>query len=449
MEPWPKIRALLFLILPLFPATTVVPSDSLDNRALADSLTLKFQSASDTLPTFDSTASLEDYLDYAADQSPALRKAFFQWKAALEKTGYAGALPDPMLSYGYFVENVETRVGPQNQRFSLRQSFPWFGTLGAKKDIAVQQANVAYRRYESERLKLYYSVKAAYYDFYYLGRNIALTRENLELLQFWESVARTKYKVALKGHPDIIKAQVELGMLEDRLLTLQDRTEPTAARLRAILNLPDPVDLTIPTRITVDEVDIDGDSILAAALKNNPDLKGLVHMVEKQRAGVRLAGKASLPNFTFGVDYIETGHALNPLMTESGKDPWIASFGINLPIWFGKNSAKKREAAARLRSAEYNHLDSQNRLTAYVSKLVFESADALRKTRLYRDGLVPKAEQALNASYTAYQAGKMDFLNVLDAQRQLLTFQLNLEKALSDLATRQAEIEMIIGKEIE
>jgi outer membrane protein TolC len=61
---------------------------------------------------------------------------------------------------------------------------------------------------------------------------------------------------------------------------------------------------------------------------------------------------------------------------------------------------------------------------------------------------VPKAEQALNASYAAYQAGETDFLNLLDAQRQLLDFQLMFERSRTDLAMRGAEIEMITGREL-
>jgi outer membrane protein TolC len=430
-------------------ASSLVASNAGQDRRLADSMAVEFQAKSETLPVIDSTSLLDNYLAYASIQSPALRKAFYQWKAALEKAGYAGALPDPMLSYAYFIENVETRVGPQNQKFSLKQSFPWFGTLSARKDIALEKAGALFKKYQSERLRLFYAVKAAYYDYYYLGRDIALTDENMELLKFWESVARAKYRVALKQHPDIIKAQVELGKLEDRLFTLRDKIGPTVARLRAILNLPDSVDLAIPRSITVDEIPLHGDSIMSSALNNNPDLQAMLHIIDKERAGVKLARKASLPNFTFGVDYIETGPAINPALSESGKDPWIVSVGVNLPIWFGKNKARKREADAKYRAAQYDYAEAQNRLTAFVEKLVFEYSDAMRKTQLYRDGLVPKAEQALNASYTAYQAGETDFLNVLDAQRQLLTFLLELEEAVTDLATHRAEIEMVIGEELE
>ena len=64
---------------------------------------------------------------------------------------------------------------------------------------------------------------------------------------------------------------------------------------------------------------------------------------------------------------------------------------------------------------------------------------------MYRDGLVPKAEQSLNVSFAAYQAGETDFLNLLDAQRQLLDFQLALDRARTNAAIRQAELEVITG----
>jgi len=190
------------------------------NQVVADSVTNQYESEQQVTLRVDSTTTLDDYLAFAALKSPSLRRAFYYWKATLEKTGYAGALPDPMITYGHFIENVETRVGPQNRKFSIKQSFPWFGTLGSRNDIANEVANATFRKYQAEKLKLFYSVRTAYYDLYYLGRDIAITKDNFELLKYWESVARTKYKVALRKHPDIIKVQVELGKLEDRLSSI-------------------------------------------------------------------------------------------------------------------------------------------------------------------------------------------------------------------------------------
>lgn len=443
--------AIIFFIVAavLSPDGSAAAADRSKMRAAADSLAMMMEPIPKIVSSFDSTTSIDEYLRVAMERNPGLRSAYEQWIADLKRSDYAGALPDPVFSYGYFIENVETRVGPQQQRFALRQSFPWFGTLGAKEDIAFARSQASYQRFEAAIFELFYDVKAAYYDYYFLGRDLSITRENLELLKFWESVAQSKYRVGLKQHPDVIKAQVELGKLEDHLRTLQEKKAPTAARLRELLNLPDTVEIPIPRSISVVEMPFAEDSVIAAITKRNPNLRALEHIIASERAGERLAGKQAMPSFSIGFDYIQTGEALNPLLPDSGKDPWMVGVSVSLPIWFGKNSARKQEAQARRRLAEHNLQSLENRLRATTERLLFEYSDALRKTRLYRDGLVPKAEQSLNAIYTAYQAGETDFLNLLDAQRQLLDFQLTVAREQSRLATKRAQLEMLSGSELD
>jgi outer membrane protein TolC len=392
-----------------------------------------------------SAAGIDEYLAYAAGQNPALKAAYYRWQALVEKSGYAGALPEPTISYTHYIENVETRVGPQEQRFSLRQTFPWFGTLGARKDISSETARAAYENFHAEKVKLFYEIKSAYYEYYYLGRDLAISRANLELLTFWESITRAKYRVNLIKHPDVIRAQVELGKMEDRVRTIENMAGPAAAGLRAALNLPDSVQLPLPSRIDIEETALNRDRVMRDVLTNNPDLKSLAHVIDRERAGLRLAGKMSLPNFMVGVDYIQTGDAIDPAMIDSGKDPWMVSVGMSVPIWFGANKARQKEAQANHRRAEYTYRDAQNQLKAFVEKVFFDFDDALRKIRLYRDGLVPKAEQSLNANYTAYQAGETDFLNLLDAQARLLDFQLQYERSRVDLALSRARLDMLMG----
>ena len=58
------------------------------------------------------TSTIEDYLVYAALHNPGIEAAFDHWKAALEKSPRAQSLPDPRFTYAYYIEHVETRVGP-------------------------------------------------------------------------------------------------------------------------------------------------------------------------------------------------------------------------------------------------------------------------------------------------------------------------------------------------
>jgi outer membrane protein TolC len=425
--------------------STVVLADDLsqsDTRYEALTLPVELRISIPDRPT------LTDYLKLAMDRNPGLRSAFARWTAEQKKSSHVGALPDPVLSYAYYIENVETRVGPQQHRLGLRQSFPWFGTLGAKKDAASKMAEVAFQNLESERQKLFYQVKAAYYDYYFVGRNLEIAIANFELLRFWESIAQVKYQVGLSQHPDLIKAQVELGKLDDLRISLESKLDPTAAKLRALLNLPESVGLPIPDSLDVPEFLLDRDAILDSIRINNPDLLALSNLIEREEANLRLASLSARPSFSVGVDYIQTGPAINPQLAESGKDPWMIGVGVSLPIWFGKNGGRRSEARARLRSAEYDLENNRNQLTAYAEQVLFAYEDALRRVSFYQGGLMPKAEQALNAGYAAYQAGTTDFLNLLDAQRQLLEFQLTAEREKVRLAKAAAELEMLSGNEL-
>jgi len=392
---------------------------------------------------------LEDYLKIAMKNNPVLKSAFYDWKAEIKRAGYAGALSDPMLSFGYYIEHVETRVGPQEYRIGLKQTIPWFGTLGAKKEAAKRAAEAAFHRFQNRELQVRYQVTREFHNLYFLARQIQITRDNFDLLEFWESVARKRYQVGLKDHPDLIKIQVELGKLEDQLQSLQAQADPAKARLRSLLGLADSVDFPLPDTAVLDEPEINPDTITARTLKFNPDLAAMSSLVDSREASMSAAGRSVMPNFTFGVDYIGTGEALNPELEESGKDPWIISAGISIPIWFGKNSAIKSEARARFRSARFNLEQARNQAVERVSQAVFEYQDALRKLRLYRDGLIPKAEEALNSIYSAYESGERDFLSLLDAQRQLLEFHLEKDRAFRNLAVSRAQIELLTGNQLD
>jgi cobalt-zinc-cadmium efflux system outer membrane protein len=441
----PVLLALLcaHLIVPRAQALTET-----ETQQVADSLRAAFQRAEDAADVPDSTATLADYLAYAANHNPALKAAFHDWYSGLERSGYAGALPDPVVSYGYFVEPIETRVGPQRQRFGLKQMLPWFGTLGSAKASEAAAANAAFQRFQAEKLRLFYRVKAAYFEFYLLDREIELTRDNLELMRFWEQVVRSKYRVGLQAHPDLIKAQVELGTLEDRVQTLTLKREPLESRLRAALGLPDQTPIATPRHGEESVPQPSRDSVVAWALAANPDLAAAGYDIEQADASVRLAGKAKYPDLTLGAEYIDIAAVDGSTMPDNGKDAWQVGVSLNLPLWFSANGARTGAAKAKRRAAEYRFTEARNQLVAYLAEVQFRYEDALRKLRLYRDGLVPKAEQLVAVTYTSYQAGESDFLSLLDAQRQLLDTQLKQEQALADLVVRRAQLEMLVGREL-
>ena len=400
------------------------------------------------LPVLDEQSTLEDFLRYAALNNPGLEAAYHRWQASVERVDQVGVLPEPRFSYSYYIRNVETRVGPQRHKFGVSQRFPWFGKLQLREDAATRMADAEWERYEAAKLDLFSGVKQAWYEYSYIARAVEITEENFQLLTYFERVARAKYKVGSTNHADIIKAQVELGQIEDRLLETRDLLRPAAARLNTALNRESNASLPWPGPMIEDRVSIDEEALFAWMSGENPDLKALDSLAEREAAVIDLSRKAFYPDFTFALDYIDTGSALDRTMSDSGKDAVMAMVSINIPLRRGKYRAAENEARLNRTAVVRQRKEKENSLISELENSLYRFRDAERKIDLYRDSLLPKARQSLEVTQKAYAADKSDFLDLIDTQRTLLQFRLSHQRALADKAQRLAEIEEFIGKEI-
>jgi outer membrane protein TolC len=391
---------------------------------------------------------LDGYVMYAVLRNPGLRAAYHRIVVALERVPQATALPDPRLSYAYFVNEVETRVGPQRHRFGLMQAFPGFGKRQLRGEVALAEADVLFQRFLGTRDELVHRVRDTWYELAWLGRAVTITRENLDIMRYIEGVARARYRVNKTPYADVLRAQVELSKLEDRLRTLEAMREPLVARLNGALSRPLDAPVPWPSPISEERLVTDQAALLATLQQSNPELRALDAQLSRERLAVRLAEKDGQPDYSLGLSYIETGSA-DMDTSDSGKDPFIIEVGLTLPLWRGKVAAGVREAKARLASTEQQTLERYDVLGSDARLVLFKLRDAERRLALFRDSLVPKARQALKATETAYSASEATITDYLEAERTLLAFRLDAERALADVAQRLAELERLVGRSLE
>ncbi len=422
--------------------------DRIESAGLPARLSSPATADAPALP-LDEDADVADLLRYAALNNAGLRAAFEQWRAALEQVPQVTALPDPRFSYNYFIENVETRVGPQRHGVGLSQTLPWFGKLDNRGGVAMEAARAVKAHYDAQKLQLFYRVKRHWYEYYYVTRAINVVRENRDLVKYLEQVARTRFKVAAAGHPDVIRAQVELGKLDDRLRSVQDMRTPIAAQLNAALNRPGNAPLPEPREMENHTLGQDDEQLVATLHRQNPHLLALQHEMAQQRRAVALARREGYPDVTVGFDYIDVGSAVVPGVSDSGQDAVALNLSMNLPIWREKYDAGVRQALHRFGAATQQRLERQNLLEAELRTALFHLRDAHRKIDLYRDTLLPKARQALKATEAAFRAGSATFSDIVDAQRVQLRFELDLVRARINRAQRVAEAQMLVGSEQE
>jgi len=400
--------------------------------------------------TIDESSNLNDYLTIALKNNPGIKSAFYQWKATFNTIQQAASLPDPQFTYTEYIEEVETRAGPQEKAFSLKQKIPLPDKLWIRKNKAFKESQEAFFNFQVKKLNLIYKITNAYYEYVYLHKAILLTDENIKLLQNFENVAQTKYKTALAKNQDLLKIQVELGKLENELYSLKDLRDPLTDRLTSLLNLPQNTLLPWPKdsleNVMMPEEFKDKELLDAFVMKNNPAILKTLKAVEKNQSHLKLTKRNYFPDLTIGVTHIDTKDALNPNTIGSGKDPLMVMFSIDIPLWLNRLTAETKEAKASLKASKNSFINIKNELSSKLSLIHYKLRDSLRQSYLYKDALLPKAIQALNATQSGYEGGRSDFLSLIDAQRTLLNFQLAYYRHNANYYQFAAELTSLLGK---
>lgn len=389
---------------------------------------------------------LPQWVAYALDNNPRITMAIAQYDAAINQVPQVTALPDPKLSYRHFLEEVETRVGPQQYAIGISQPLPWLGKLRLQGEIASQKAHAAAARVSTIQNEIIANVASAWYELYYYDRALEIMQGNRDLVVYLERVARTRYSTGATGHPDVIRAQVELGKIENDLASLSDREAPLLAHLNATLNRPSNAPIEIPKDAPITRISHKDSELIARVANNNPELHALNFDIAAATAAKERTNKDFFPDFSIGIDYIATDEARMPNVTGSGDDPVSAAFTMTLPIQRSKYRAGVRAAQAGIAGEQARRDQHLNTLEAATVNALFRLRDAERQIDLYQTTLLPKANESLVATQRAYSAGSSTFADLIDAQRVLLVFELAEVRAITDHNLARTTLEELMGK---
>jgi len=158
----------------------------------------------------------------------------------------------------------------------------------------MELARATKERFEAARWKLDFQAKDAWFEYYYIHRAIAATREHLNLVGFIERTISTGYSAGTAAYNDIIRAQIELKKLQERRDGLIDLTQPVAAKLNAALNRPVSSGFSPPEQIEPPSADISEEQLLTAFTENNPEFRALAYQAQSEKWNIDLAKKTTI-----------------------------------------------------------------------------------------------------------------------------------------------------------
>ena len=374
---------------------------------------------------------LDSCLVRAARNNAALKAAFADYQVALQNVQTEGSLPDPQVMFGYFIQPVETRVGPQRANFSLSQAFPWFGTLSQQRQAAALEAKAKYETFNEAKLALYERVKKAYYQLYFLRKSISLSKENLDYLQTLIQLSQTNFEAGKSQMSDVLRVQMEHDELETKWLNLKDSEAPILSQIKELLNSDKLLEIITPDSLIPDSLSLTYEA-LKDSLQNNPNLSKWQYQQDAANARKAVAQKSGLPSFSVGMSYIDVAPRPNVEMAGNGKDALLfPQIGIKIPIYRKKYNATVKSNELQAESAQWRREETADKLETELQKAYTDYLDARRRATLYihQKDLASRSLQLLTNSYSADGS---NFEQVIQMERQMLHYELELERARTD-----------------
>ena len=386
--------------------------------------------------------SINDYFIIATENNPELKAKYKEFEASMQRIPQVSSLPDPNLSMGYFISPVETRVGPQNLRFSLSQMFPWFGTLKAQKNAATLMAESKYQAFLNTKNQLYYQVATVYYPLYELAKLKNIEQENIKILESYKKIANSKFENGKASLVDILRVDIMVKEAETNLEILNKKEPALTSWFNSILNRKYDEKVVVSQDLEVVELPLQyrKDSIVA-----NPLLQELELKKQSSEAGIEVARKQGLPKLGLGLDYVVVGKGMNNF-PDSGTDVIMPMVTFSLPIFRKKYIAASNEAKLMQESYSFQKEAYENKLNGTYYKLVFELQKERDLLKLY-EGQVTTLSKSLNLLYAYYSNANKDFEEVLRMQQELLKYQKMQLSSVSTFYVKLAELDYVTAKQ--
>jgi cobalt-zinc-cadmium efflux system outer membrane protein len=383
------------------------------------------------LPALAPDSGLSNFLAFALLNSPRVEAAYHDWAGSVERITVERSLPDPQLTFQSDIASVLETLMP-----GFMQEFPGPGKLKARARAATAESQAKYRVFEGAALQTAFDLKRAYYQLYFLNERLRITRETLSLLDDLEQTARAQNEVGKVTLQDVLRAQIERDRVSNGIVNLEDSRRPLLAAFKAALGLrPDQADPPVPARLETTAVNPDPDDLLRTAFARNPRLKAMEADVRAAEAGLAVAYKEKVPDFSLG------------LMADAKASPTMFRplAGMTLPVWRDKIAAEIARAKAAELAARARLSAEQIALTVDFAEQSFAYREISRNLALLQNRLIPKARQSLEIARAGYLSGTIDFFNLINAQQTLLEFELGEIEARTQREITLAELSLLIA----
>ena len=388
--------------------------------------------------------SLDDVVREALEKNPEAQSALHAVNALQRRVPQAKALPDPMVSVGWAGNPAPFSVmrgdSSSYRGVTVSEQFPYPGKLKLRGQIAGKEVEAAQADYEAIRRRVATEARAAYFEYFYVDKAIQTTQRNKDLLQTLSKIAEARYRVGKAMQADVLRSQVEISLLIEKLTVLEQQRATVQARLNVFMVRAPESPLPPAAEVEPATIRYSLEELYALAADKDTSVLRNKAMAGRGHLGVALAQREYRPDI--GVSYMYQQRSAQQDMNG-------VTVSVNIPIFYrNKQRQGVAEAQEDLMSAEKMQENRLNEVKFEVKQQYLSAKASERLLTLYSKGVVPQSSLALESSMASYQVGNVDFLSLLANFTTLLNYETDYYRQLADYQTAVARIEMLTGSEI-
>lgn len=385
------------------------------------------------------TLPLDTLLTYAQEHNPTIRAARARVLAAQERPAQVSALDDPMFTYeGFNIPENFDLTRTDNNILKLSQKLPFPGKRRLRGEVASHEAAIASEEMRRVEAMTRADVKQAYYDLWQVHQNLLVYSREKELAAQFATIAEKKYAVGQVSQPDVLRAQVELTRLINRVTTQRLKLGEVRAMLNGLLSRPPEAPLGVPHDAPNPAVRQTMEELTELTLNTRPEIAANAAAIARDTTTLALSRKAYFPDFEV---YVER------FFNAGRRDGVGVVFSATIPLAYReKYDAGVAEASARLSASKADLRAAQDTSLAEVKSALVRAQTAVELVNLFTQTHIPQAEQALASARISYQTGKVDFLSLLDSLRVVEQVHLEHIAAATDFEKAYADLERAVGQ---
>ncbi|OQR36454.1 type I secretion protein TolC [Pseudomonas sp. T] len=377
---------------------------------------------------------IEDALQAAASNNPELAASGRELGIAQGLREQAGLLRNPTLSWdqeGTDSRNRTTTIG-------ISQPLELGGKRGARVELAERGQDVAALSLQARRNQLRGEVIAAFYTSLRAQERERLAQQSVELAQRGVTAAEGRVRAGKAPPLEANRAQVQLA--EVRLEQSRARRERADANqaLAALMGLALPDFSGVRSDSVEPLPGLPSSNQLLDRLGDSAEMRLAQTRIDQGEAAVRLAKTQRIPDLDVSVGTQEA--------IDAGNRDRIAVIGFSLPLpLFDRNQGNILAESRRADQARDLRNATELRLRQETQQALQQWSTAQGEVNAFRQTILPSAQTAVESATRGFEMGKFGFLEVLDAQRTLITARDQYLRALAQVSDAWGRIERVYG----